>query len=50
MMLDRVLILEVMVMMGLPPLELMQCLRPPLEMVQVGVQQLLIAELIMMAM
>ena len=50
MMLACVLILEVMVVMGLPPSELMQCLIPPSDLVQVEVQQLLILELIPMAM
>ena len=36
--------------MGLAPSELMQCLIPPSDMVQVGVQQLLIVELILMEM
>ena len=48
MMLACVMILEVMAVMGLPPSELMQCLRRPLDMVKGGVQQLLIVELIPM--
>ena len=39
-----------MVVLGLKPSELMQCMRIPSEMVQGGVQQLLIVELIMMEM
>ena len=39
---------EVMVVMGLTPSELMQYLRPTSELVQGGVQQLLIVELILM--
>ena len=50
MMLSFVLILEVMVVLVLPPSELMQCMRLTSELVQVGVQQLLIVELITMAM
>ena len=42
MMLYCVLILEVIVLLGITPSELMQCLRPPLELVQDEVQQLLI--------
>ena len=50
MMLDCVMILEVMVVMGLPTLEIMRCLITPLYLVQGGVQQLLIVELIPMSM
>ena len=35
-----VLILELMVALGLTPSELMQCLKPPSEIVQCGVQEL----------
>ena len=42
------LILEVMVVLGLTLSELMQCLRPPLELVQVGVQELVILVLVQM--
>ena len=35
-------------MLGLTPSERMQCLRPPLDMVRVGVQQLFIVDLIPM--
>ena len=45
-----VLILEVMVVLGLTPLEHMNFPRPTPEMVQGGVQQLLIMELIVMEM
>ena len=48
MMFSSVLILEAMVVLGLKPLELMQYLVPPLELVQGGVKQLLILELITM--
>ena len=44
------LILEVMVVMELPPSELMKCMRPPLELVQGGVQEMVILELVPMAM
>ena len=50
MMLEFVLILGVVVVLGLPPLELMQCIRPTLYLVQGGVQQLFIVELISMEM
>ena len=50
MMLDCVMILEVMVVMVLPTLEIMRCLITPLYLVQGGVQQLLIVELIPMSM
>ena len=50
MMFSCVFILEVMVVLGFPPLEMMQCLIPPLELVHGGVQGLVVVELIMMAM
>ena len=46
----KVRVLEVMVVMGLTPLELMQYLIPPSDLVQGGVQQLCIVELILMSM
>ena len=42
MMLSCVMISEGMVVLGLQPLELMQCLRTPSEMLQGGVQELVI--------
>ena len=50
MMFACVLILEFMVVMGLPPLELMQRLRTPSDLVQGGVQELVVLELVPMAM
>ena len=44
------LILEVMVVLLLPLLELMQCMRPTSDLVQGGVQELVILELVPMAM
>ena len=38
MMFACVMIFEVMVVLGLPPSELMQCMRPPSELVHGGVQ------------
>ena len=49
-MFDCELILEVMVVLILPPLELMEFLRPALDMVQDGVQELVILELVSMSM
>ena len=43
-----VIILEVMVALGLTTLGMMQCLEPPSKIVQGGVQQLSIVELITM--
>ena len=44
----KVRILRVVVVLGMTPLELMQFMIPPSEMVQGRVQQMLILELIMM--
>ena len=45
-----VMILEGMVVLGIPPLELMQCLRPLSELVHSGVQELVILDLVPMSM
>ena len=50
MILACMLIFEVMVVLGLPHSEMTHCLRPPSEMVQGGLQQLLNVELIKMEM
>ena len=50
MMFSCVVILEVMVVLGMLTPELIQCLRPPLELVQGGVQEMIILELVMMVM
>ena len=44
------MILEGMVVLGLTPSDMMQCLRLTLDLVQGGVQQLFIVELIIMEM
>ena len=49
MMFACVLILEVMVVLGLSPSEPMQFLRPPLDLVHGGVQELVVLEFIPMA-
>ena len=44
----KVRFFEVMVVLGITPLELTQCLRPPPEMVRSGAKQLFIVEVIPM--